>query len=234
MTLGDADGDRLPDSAETNTGVFIDLNNTGTDPNNADTDGDGINDGDEVLGTLGGLNLPSMGVSPLRKDLLLEYDWFDDSLECSPHSHRPTTNTIAAASAAFASSQVDNPGDASGVNLINDYGQGGAFTGGNLINDANGVIDGFTDSPEFMTHKAANFAANRNGYFHYVLLPHRYATDSSSSGQAEFPGDDFIVSLYCVTSDSVYANTILHELGHNLLLDHGGNERCNYNPTTTR
>jgi hypothetical protein len=35
----DSDGDRLPDSVETNTGVFIDANNTGTDPNIADTDG---------------------------------------------------------------------------------------------------------------------------------------------------------------------------------------------------
>src|SRR5690606_29183335 len=86
----DLDGDRLDECAEAA---------AQTDPANPDTDGDGLSDGDEVLGTSGGLDLPAMGVDPLRKDVLLEYDWFDDALEqgtqnnCfagSSHSHRPT------------------------------------------------------------------------------------------------------------------------------------------------
>ncbi len=44
----DADGDGIPNEAETNTGTFIDENDTGTDPLNPDTDGDGWWDGDEV------------------------------------------------------------------------------------------------------------------------------------------------------------------------------------------
>jgi len=44
----DTDGDGLADSVETNTGIYVDENNTGTNPNNADTDGDGFNDGVEV------------------------------------------------------------------------------------------------------------------------------------------------------------------------------------------
>jgi Bacterial TSP3 repeat len=48
----DTDGDGLDDSVETNTGIFVDANDTGTDPLVADTDGDGVNDGVEVsLGT---------------------------------------------------------------------------------------------------------------------------------------------------------------------------------------
>jgi hypothetical protein len=229
----DTDGDRLPDSVETNTGVFVDANNTGTDPNIADTDGDGIKDGDEVLGTLAGLNLPAMGVSPLRKDLLLEYDWFDDNVDsgtCNAHSHRPTANTIASVTSAFNISPEPNPDGTNGVNLISDYGQGGAFTGGNFINDADGVIAGGVGGTDFLTYKAANFAANRNGYFHYVLLPHRYDTSSGSSGQAEVRGDDLIVSLYCYNSDTNVANTIMHEVGHNLNLLHGGDNSCNYKP----
>ena len=227
----DSDNDRLPDSAETNTGVFVDSSNTGTDPNNPDTDGDGIKDGDEVLGTLAGLDLPAMGTNPLRKDLLLEYDWFNDSLDaCGAHTHRPSAATIASATAAFSNSPATNPGDTSGVNLINDYGQGGVFTGGNLIADADGVIAGGVGGSDFLNYKAANFAANRNGYFHYVLLPHRYNTNSNSSGQAEVYGDDLIVSLYCAITDSNVANTIMHEVGHNLTLRHGGNENCNYKP----
>ncbi|MBM3863192.1 MAG: hypothetical protein FJ385_04440 [Verrucomicrobia bacterium] len=49
-TDGDLDNDGLLDEAETNTGVFVDENNTGTDPNSADSDGDGYTDYNEVYG----------------------------------------------------------------------------------------------------------------------------------------------------------------------------------------
>jgi fibronectin-binding autotransporter adhesin len=45
----DSDGDGLPDNVETDTGVYVDPANTGTDPFNPDTDGDGLWDGDEVV-----------------------------------------------------------------------------------------------------------------------------------------------------------------------------------------
>ena len=44
----DNDADGLLDSVETNTGTFISADSTGTDPNVADTDMDGVNDYDEV------------------------------------------------------------------------------------------------------------------------------------------------------------------------------------------
>jgi len=44
----DQDKDGLADDVETGTGTFIDETDTGTDPNNPDTDGDGIDDGTEV------------------------------------------------------------------------------------------------------------------------------------------------------------------------------------------
>jgi hypothetical protein len=229
----DTDGDRLPDWAETNTHVYVNAGNTGTDPLVADTDGDGINDGDETLGTLGGLDLPGLGFKPLKKDLAFEFDWFDDHDDpgtCAAHSHRPTPGAISRLSAAFATGPIANPDGTTGVHVIADYGQGGAFTGGNLVADADGVIAGGVDGSDMMNYKAANFAANRNGYFHYVLLPHRYDTNSASSGQAELGGDDLVVSLYCFHSDGNVANTIMHEVGHNLGLLHGGNALTNYKP----
>jgi hypothetical protein len=45
----DTDRDGFPDSVETNTGLFLSALDTGTDPNHADTDGDQLNDGVEVL-----------------------------------------------------------------------------------------------------------------------------------------------------------------------------------------
>lgn len=229
-TPGDADGDRLPDCTESNTGVYVGQLNTGTDPNDPDTDADNLPDGDEVLGTQMGLNLPAMGVSPLHKDILLEYDWFDDANECVAHSHRPTAALLTMVATAFDNSPVQNPDGSTGVTIINDYGQGGLFTGGNLIADLDGVVDQGVNGTDFINYKNANFAANRVGYFHYTLMPHRYNTNSGSSGQAELPGNDLIVSLYCANSDQNVANTIMHELGHNLLLRHGGFENTNWKP----
>ncbi len=226
----DSDNDRLDDCYETNTGVYVSPTNTGTDPSNPDTDGDNINDGDEVLGTLSNLDLPGMGANPLRKDLFIEYDWFTDSLDCANHSHRPSVAAVNMVAQAFANSPVSNPDGSTGITFHNDRGQGGVFTGGNLINDADGVLTGGVNSAEFMSHKTANFASNRNGYFHYCILPHRYNTSSGSSGQAELPGDDLIVSLQCFNSDGNVSHTIMHEFGHNLNLRHGGNVNCNYKP----
>ena len=41
----DTDGDGLDDSVETNTGTYVSTSDTGTDPNDADTDNDAIPDG---------------------------------------------------------------------------------------------------------------------------------------------------------------------------------------------
>ncbi len=50
--LLDSDGDGLSDIYETNTATFINATDTGSDPNDADSDNDGVNDGTEVdLGT---------------------------------------------------------------------------------------------------------------------------------------------------------------------------------------
>jgi hypothetical protein len=232
-TALDSDGDRLPNVVETNSGHFVNaVEDTGTNPNVADTDADGIKDGDEVLTTNAGLQLWALGANPVHKNLFLEFDWFDDSNDgCGAHSHRPTSAQVAAVQTAFRNAPVSNPDGVNGVQLIADYGQGGPYTGGNFISDSDGVIAGGVNDADFNADKTANFAANRKGFFHYVLLTHRYDTTSASSGQAEINGNDLVVSLQCsVTSTAAVANTIMHELGHNLGLRHGGDEDKNYKP----
>ena len=49
LTPADSDGDGLDDSVETNTGIYVSPNDTGTDPNNPDTDGDGVGDNADVF-----------------------------------------------------------------------------------------------------------------------------------------------------------------------------------------
>jgi hypothetical protein len=229
----DSDGDRIPDRAETDTGIFIDKTDTGTDPGDADTDGDGIDDGDEVLGTVNGLPLPQLGANPLKKNLFIEVDWMDDTQQCGSHSHRPTTAAIDRIVLAFADSPVTNPDATTGIDLIIDYGQGGFTSGGTIIDDLItpvGSINNGVNGAEFAAIKAANFHPAREGYFNYAVHMHRYNTNSSSSGQAELPGDDLIVSLQCFEGTNNTSNTLMHELGHNLDLRHGGFENTNYKP----
>ena len=226
----DTDADRLADCVETATGKFVSAQDTGTSPTSADSDGDGLLDGDEVLGTSAGLALPSFGVSPLRKDVLLEYDWFDvPNSECGSISHRPTPAVISRVSQMFASAPVSNPDGTTGINIIHDYGQGGATNGGNLVTGYSAVLPGTFDAT-YRDIKAANFDSKRLGYFHYVVMAHRYNGGSDSSGYAEVVGDDIIVTLYCANTEVNVGNTIAHELGHNLGLDHGGFEACNGKP----
>jgi hypothetical protein len=235
----DIDGDRLSGCAE----LLMQ-----TDPALADTDGDGLSDGDEVLGTLDGLNLPAMGVNARRKDILLEYDWYDDQSEAGfnpecpageTHSHRPTSAMLDIVTVMFGAAPVPNPNGVPGINVIHDYGQGGLFTGGSVVFDADGdgTVQGSVSGDQYNNHYAVDFAAGRHGYFHYVLMPHRYvASDGKNtySGVAELSAgimrDEMIVSLYCYKTTRNVAFTIVHELGHNLGLHHGGNTDCNYKP----
>ena len=225
---GDLDADRLPNCYETGTGTYISTTNTGTSPSNNDTDGDGIKDGDEVLGSRGGLNLPALGASPLRKDIFVEVDWYDDSLDCAAHSHAVTAAAAAEAIAMFANAGVSNPDRSSGIRLHLDYGQGAPFTGGTRLTSADARITGGLDG-EFLTEKAANFVIQREGYFHYAISAHDF-TDRSAGGLGEIGGDDFVIAAGCQLTAFNIATILNHELGHNLGLQHGGDTACNNKP----
>jgi len=55
----DTDGDGLVDIVETNTGEYVDAGDTGTDPNLADTDSDGLDDGIELVYGTNPVNMDS-------------------------------------------------------------------------------------------------------------------------------------------------------------------------------
>ena len=70
--------------------------------------------------------------------------------------------------------------------------------------------------------------------FHYAMFMHDQAEDHQSSGYADKPGNDMIISLGefagHVGSVDQQAGTFMHELGHNLGLSHGGGDDINCKP----
>jgi hypothetical protein len=74
----DIDADGLETSVESGTGIFVDATDTGTDPNNPDTDGDGLNDGDEVN---------THGTNPNLSDT--DGDGLSDSEEINTYTTNP-------------------------------------------------------------------------------------------------------------------------------------------------
>jgi hypothetical protein len=70
--------------------------------------------------------------------------------------------------------------------------------------------------------------------YHYGLFVPYQAQDHESTGNAEITGNDFIVSLGSFNGGSVdqQQGTLMHELGHNLGLNHGGPDALtSVNPT---
>jgi hypothetical protein len=109
-------------------------------------------------------------------------------------------------------------------------------------------FDGVTFDPadgraNLYDYKRDYMEYSRLQVFHYLLFANSQLLDGSanSSGLAEINANDLIVSLgnwglsNSSTADTnrlvnIQASTIMHELGHNLGLLHGGDENNNYKP----
>ena len=237
-TCVDTDLDRIPDVFELGNCSVPSNGYSGSFSNDADSDNDGINDGDEVYGTLDGLDLPLFGCNPCRYDILVESDWVYGT-GINEDAYKLHANQVANVVASFANSPVLNYDWTLGVNLILDIGQA-PYGGGNSVADPNGnnVVDMDNwdlDGSEYQSIKDANFAANRVGYFHYSLSVWKFSvlgTSYNYSGVAEINGNDFFLATgqYFAGDDDRIGNTFMHELGHNLNLRHGGDENLNYKP----
>jgi hypothetical protein len=230
----DTDLDRLPDALETGTGTFAHTGSTGSSPTIADSDDDGIDDGDEVLGTPGGLDLYALGARPQRRDLIVEVDWLTGitapgRTSCSSVPNlQPTAARVQGAIDVYADFPSSTPLGGQGINLIVDRGQGGAFTGGNAVPDEDGRLDS-------NTAKAAHMAANRVGYVHYainVIDFYIFLQGYFTGGLAPRPGDRVAIGHGCGsgTSDFNLNAVLAHELGHNGYLHHGGHDSVNGKP----
>jgi hypothetical protein len=240
----DSDGDGLFDDWER---FGIDANNDGdfNDPGERD-----LPNGIDQNGN-GNTNDPGERADPRHKDAFVEMDWMDcataggDCAAGDGHSHRPQLASINALVPAFRNAPVTNPDGNNGINLHVDVSN--AVPHQNVLN-FNGGAQGCgstvagTQFGDFDTVKAANFNNQdaRRYAFHYALAIHMEnqaaLTDSGQrfSGCGEIGGNDFYISFggwgAGVPTTQQEAGTIMHELGHNLGLLHGGDENVNFKP----
>jgi hypothetical protein len=99
-----------------------------------------------------------------------------------------------------------------------------------LMTDGSNPNDFFTATgPGTFSNLKSQYQNNTGAGWRYCIFGHRYQEDggsTGSSGIAETPGDDFVVTLGAF-SDSVgtmfdRASTFVHEMGHTLGLTHAG------------
>lgn len=176
-----------------------------------DADGDGLCSDWERRG-IRGVDLPGMGADPNRPDIYVEMDYFEDAAPKSAFVDRVVE--------AFARHNI-----ALHIDVGSRF---GAWARSNKIS-GNGSI---TDS-DFAPIKRANFNAARAGLFHYAISASHFTRPDGSPAQGigesplvSFnldgrPGDDLIVAVSgapVITQAGIF----MHELGHNLSLNHGG------------
>jgi len=213
-----------------------------------DADGDGIPDSAEVVGgTFAGIDLYAMGARTGRKDIFIEIDSMssvDPGIVPRAESLQMVVDRFAAHGIAIhfdAGTKFIFSFSASNFNL----GQGSSVVAYEpcVTMDQTTCSSNVSDKRSIYDWKDENMDLSRRSIFHYLLFGNsQFANGSkSSSGLAELVGNDLIVTLgnWGLTATAgtslnrlinYQASTIMHELGHNLGLKHGGNEDTNYKP----
>jgi hypothetical protein len=228
----DSDGDGLPNSWEEN-GVSIDP---------------------DAGGPLGPqfIDLPAMGADAQKPDIFLQIDWMADST----HTHKLDATAIKTVVDAFANSPYTSPTGSVGINLHVDQGSDSIMnyatnqTWGSLsraralphVNNLGTSSGGSYSWTDFAASKDTNTTAGVDGFtetgrsavFHYVISAHNYGGGTSSGISRGIGASDLIVSLGSfdggVGTVNQQAGTLMHELGHNLNLRHGGGDDVNFKP----
>jgi hypothetical protein len=225
--------------------------NAQVDPN-GDNDGDGLINSWETNGipynSVDGIEhfyqLP--GANPNHKNLYVEVDYMQ--------FHRPiggNTNVNSALNdvrRAFSLAPVSNPDGATGITLFTQVDDQIPHQNTTDLDDLINNIkpSWFGTAAERADPNNETLLAAKRMAFHYAVFAHDQPGDSAgSSGLAETPGMDFLVTLgnegipnepgwtidpatnHNVGSRSEQAATFMHELGHNLGLEHGGGDQTN-------
>lgn len=223
-----------------------------------DSDGDGLPDewerrGVMLEGSAGPrwIDLPAMGADPLKPDVFLQIDW----MAGADHDQRPRPEALKMVVDAFAAAPYVSPTGSVGITLHIDAGASsvlaepgiawGALSRArvlpwkkNLGSLATGTYD--WSSFEHLKDAPGGFSeSGRVAVFHYAIFAHYHDLDDrrgyGASGNSRGIGaTDLIITLGNFTdgvgSAQEQAGTLMHELGHNLGLRHGGCDDTNMRP----
>jgi hypothetical protein len=224
-----------------------------------DTDGDGLQDAWEQNGIDtngdGVADLVLSDANPLRKDIYIEVDYMDCAVtggDCpagDTHNHVPRPGAIAEVVAAFADAPVVNPDGSTGITMHIEVDD--ALPHMAYLNK--GCYDAVPGEGEFMALKndPSWFGIDnpRRPIYHYAIFAHQQSAGKTSAGCGDVGGPNFEVAFgewytdapngdfdadgtpdIHVGTERHQAATLMHELGHNLGLRHGGAEQLNHKP----
>jgi hypothetical protein len=195
-----------------------------------------------------GIDVATDCASPTLKDIFVEIDYMQGD-SSHPQGHLPDPTALANVQDAFAAAPVDEPDGIRVHFQVNDAIPHKTLTA--LVPCTNPA--GANDA-DFDTLRAAWFGtaaersdpnpntlfAKRFG-FRYMIFAHSLV-GTGASGCAELPGDDSVIALAgfgpTLATDPFFqrgttdeqAGTVMHELGHNLGLRHGGGDNVNCKP----
>ena len=192
-----------------------------------DIDGDGLSDNVEINGyDADGDGRPEvdykkMGANPYHKDVFVEMDYMPGELASEEELDRIVQS--------FADLNISNPDGRTGINLHLDAGSARSakynLGGGNQI--PHQYVDDKLESG-WLNIKEEHFDSARDSGFHYMFWGDYYGnTDSSGLGFWRYPGFMVTVGKTHWNNDKgnmsdIRVGTFIHELGHNLGLQHGG------------
>jgi hypothetical protein len=214
----DNDGDDICDAAEAR---------YTTNPNSKDEDQDALSDSLELLGHPAKDNttiydVRSLEADPHKRDIFVAVRYTESS---QPPSQEAFTLVERAFAAAPSPDDVIPPGIH--LHILSDERR---LTG---KDDVALLDDGFVKFREL----TGRYYGPRPLAFHYALFGHQYhdsgAGDDTSSGMSNDIGAaEFIVTLgsFPNATDLQQAGTFMHELGHNLGLQHGGKDHELFKP----
>ena len=242
---GDTDNDSLCNEWEKSTGLEIDFQTTSTPPSGVPANHDFIYHYD-----------CDPCPNPTAGDLYIELDWMRDPTN---NSHAPSSGVIQAVKEAFAAAPTGITLHVQLGEVPSDTVRGGEITfhkDSIKVSSSLLIPPGFYRLKEYYFGTRADrentstspywsawspypdsikdrLTAKRQA-FHYEMIIYKQSEAPTSSGWGEVRGNDFVVSLGSYTpsmgSLDQQEGTMMHELGHNLNLRHGGNEDTNCKP----
>lgn len=216
-------------------GIFSDLNILTCDSYGGDLDHDGICNSWEYPTTGGYLKIPYGGTTHSftfscdpdcpaedHMDVYVEHDYIG--------AMQPETTALSAVKTKFNSASITNIDGTNGIRLHNKVSNSIAWLG--LLytwSGGAGAADAYTEIKNTKFGLFGTESYNRNKVYawgqvaHYAFWANKQQHNQGSSGIAEIVGNDMIISLGNFTNSvDQQQGTFMHELGHNLGLDHGG------------